>query len=105
MFFIKGRFFMKPLNENNWDNWEDDITKPKAKSWLESEQSKSTDDKPGLIDIILSKAISRKLTVFAISTLLLWQNILDADKWYQIALLYIGMQAMEDMVKLWKLGE
>lgn len=62
-------------------------------------------DKPGLIDKILSKIISRKLTVFAISTVLLWYNILDPDKWYQIALLYIGMQAMEDMVKLWKLGE
>ena len=61
-------------------------------------------NKVGVLDIILSKAISRKLFVFLVATgLLVWAD-LDPDTWGLIAMIYVGGQSVIDMVKVWKNG-
>ena len=61
-------------------------------------------NKVGVMDVILSKAISRKLFVFLVATgLLVWAD-LDPDTWGLIAMIYVGGQSVSDMVKVWKTG-
>jgi len=61
-------------------------------------------NKVGVLDIILSKAISRKLFVFLVATgLLVWAD-LDPDTWGLIAMIYVGGQSVIDMVKVWRGG-
>ena len=60
--------------------------------------------KVGVLDIILSKVISRKLFVFLVATgLLIWAD-LDPDTWGLIAMIYVGGQSVIDMVKVWRGG-
>ena len=61
-------------------------------------------NKVGILDIMLSKAISRKLLVFMVATgLLIWAD-LDPDTWGLIAMIYVGGQSVIDTVKVWKHG-
>ena len=61
-------------------------------------------NKVGILDIVLSKVISRKLFVFLVATgLLVWAN-LDPDTWGLIAMIYVGGQSVIDMVKVWRGG-
>ena len=58
--------------------------------------------KGGALDAVLSKAVSRKLLVFACATgLLIWSS-LDPDTWAMIAAMYIGGQSVIDVAKVWK---
>ena len=61
-------------------------------------------DKPGVIDRMLEKAISRKLIVFLTATGLLAWSDLDPDTWGLIAICYIGGQSVIDAVKTYKHG-
>jgi hypothetical protein len=62
-------------------------------------------NKLGVMDVVLSKAISRKLFVFLVATgLLVWAD-LDPDTWGLIAMIYVGGQSVIDTVKVWKNGE
>ena len=58
----------------------------------------------GMIDRVVSKAISRKFLVFLTATCLLaWSN-LDSQTWGMIAMIYIGSQAVIDAALAWKHG-
>ena len=60
--------------------------------------------KVGALDVILSKVISRKLSVFLVATgMFMWYG-LDPDTWGLIAMIYVGGQSVIDTVKIWKHG-
>ena len=60
------------------------------------------EQKGGVVDDALAKAVSRKLLVFACATgLLIWSS-LDPDTWAMIAAMYIGGQSVIDVAKVWK---
>ena len=59
----------------------------------------------GCLDIILEKAISRKLLVFATATGLMAYSLLDPETWGMIAIVYVGGQSVIDTVKVYKHGE
>ena len=58
----------------------------------------------GCLDIILEKAISRKLLVFATATGLMAYSLLDPETWGLIAVVYVGGQSVIDAVKTYKFG-
>ena len=60
------------------------------------------EQKLGVIDQALGKAVSRKLLVFACATALLIWSGLDPDTWAMIAAMYIGGQSVIDVAKVWK---
>jgi len=64
----------------------------------------SPENKVGIIDRMLEKAISRKLIVFLTATGLLAWSDLDPDTWGLIAICYIGGQSVIDAVKTYKHG-
>jgi len=66
---------------------------------IEFSQNKN---KLSLIDIILSRLISRKLLVFITATGLTWKADLSSDVWGMIAVVYISTQAVIDAVKAYK---
>ena len=50
------------------------------------------------IDAVLSKWLSRKLMVFAISAVALFSNKIDGDAWIILATAYIGVEGTIDAV-------
>ena len=50
-----------------------------------------------LIDKILTFTISKKLTVFFISTILIFRNLITGSEWIYVALMYIGTQGAIDL--------
>jgi len=50
------------------------------------------------IDIILSKFISRKLLVFLIVTIALFYDKVNGKEWINVAMVYIGTQAVIDSI-------
>jgi len=58
----------------------------------------------GKIDLLLEKAISRKLLVFVTATGLMVYNGLDSETWGMIAIVYIGGQAVVDAMKAYRHG-
>ena len=59
----------------------------------------------GILDAIQEKAISRKLLVFIVATVLLWNAQLDPETWGMIAMIYIGGQTAVDFAKMWRHGQ
>ena len=60
------------------------------------------EQKLGVVDEALGKAVSRKLLVFTAATCLLLWSSLDPDTWAMIATMYIGGQSVIDVAKVWK---
>lgn len=58
----------------------------------------------GVLDAIQEKAVSRKLLVFIVATVLLWNAQLDPETWGMIAMIYIGGQTAVDFAKMWRHG-
>ena len=58
-----------------------------------------------LLDKLLGKIISRKLTVFITATALLMWYGLDPDTWGLIAVCYIGGQSVIDAAQVWRHGK
>ena len=89
------------------ENHENDVEVEEAASVAQNcTGSEAVDlvNKVGIMDVVLSKAISRKLFVFLVATgLLVWSN-LDPDTWGLIAMIYVGGQSVIDMVKVWRGG-
>ena len=50
-----------------------------------------------IIDKVLNFTISKKLTVFAIATILMLKDTIDSKDWVYIALMYIGTQGAIDL--------
>jgi len=61
-------------------------------------------DRPGWLDEILKKIISRKLMVWLTATYLCLSHNVTSEDWVAIALAYIGSQAAVDLAKAWKKG-
>ena len=63
------------------------------------------EEKKGIIDSVMERAISRKLLVFTVATALLYLGVgLDADTWGMIAMTYIGGQTAIDFARTWRHG-
>lgn len=56
----------------------------------------------GAFDIITEKAISRKLLVWVVSTVMLGLNKLTPDEWTAISLGYVGIEGIADIAIKWK---
>ena len=56
----------------------------------------------GVFDIITEKAISRKLLVWVVSTVMLALNKLTPDEWTAISLGYVGIEGIADIAIKWK---
>lgn len=69
------------------------------------DSSENQEEKKGIVDNIMERAISRKLLVFVVATALLYLEVgLDADTWGMIAMTYIGGQTAIDFAKTWRHG-
>ena len=69
------------------------------------DSNENQEEKKGVIDNVMERAISRKLLVFAVATALLYLEVgLDADTWGMIAMTYIGGQTAIDFAKTWRNG-
>ena len=69
------------------------------------DSNENQEEKKGIIDNVMERAISRKLLVFAVATALLYLEVgLDADTWGMIAMTYIGGQTAIDFAKTWRHG-
>ena len=79
-----------------------DAAKEKTAEVAKKMDAKIGEDKPGLIDLLMGKALSRKLLVFSTATALLVWAGLDSDIWGMIAMCYIGGQSAIDFAKVWK---
>jgi hypothetical protein len=53
-----------------------------------------------ILDLVVSKLISRKLLTFGIATWLLFAGNLDSQDWVIIAAIYIGIQGAIDFWKV-----
>ena len=77
---------------------DDEIIMKEAKALMEG-------PKPGIVDKIMGRLISRKFFVFLTATGLLAYNFLDANTWGMIAMIYIGGQTVIDAAISWKHGK
>ena len=57
-----------------------------------------------VIDKAVAKVVSRKFTVFILSTLFLYFDKLSGDQWVAVSLGYIGFQGVADIATRWKHG-
>ena len=57
-----------------------------------------------VIDKAVAKVVSRKFTVFILSTLFLYFDKLSGDQWVAVSLGYIGLQGVADIATAWKHG-
>jgi len=57
-----------------------------------------------VIDKAVAKVVSRKFTVFILSTLFLYFDRLSGDQWVAVSLGYIGLQGVADIATRWKHG-
>ena len=51
-----------------------------------------------IIDKVLGKFVSKKLTVFILACVFLTLDKIVADQWINVAMIYIGSQAAVDMI-------
>lgn len=51
----------------------------------------------GFIDKVLAWTISKKLTVFFVATILVFQDKINGKEWVYVALIYISTQAAIDL--------
>jgi len=58
-----------------------------------------------VLDNLLGKVISRKFTVFSLSTIFLYLGSITGDQWVAISLGYIGIQGIADIATQWKFGK
>lgn len=61
-------------------------------------------DKPGVLDRLLEKAVSRKLIVWLMSSGFLYLGNIDGDQWVAVSLAYVGIQGIADIATAWKSG-
>lgn len=66
------------------------------------EQLSTKNNVRGVVDIITEKAISRKLLVWVVSTVMLALNKLTPDEWTAISLGYVGIEGIADIAIKWR---
>ena len=58
------------------------------------------ESKPGLVDRLLDKAMSRKLLAFILASCFLATGNIDATNWTLFACIYVGAQGAIDFFKI-----
>lgn len=66
--------------------------------------SEENEEQVPWLDKVISKAISRKLTVFIIGTAFIALGVLTAENWMTLAVAYIGTQGFIDAVRVYRRG-
>jgi hypothetical protein len=66
------------------------------------DELETANNKRGVVDIITEKAISRKLLVWVVSTVMLALNKLTPDEWTAISLGYVGIEGIADIAIKWR---
>jgi hypothetical protein len=56
----------------------------------------------GVLDIVTEKAISRKLLVWVVSTVMLGLGKITPDEWTAISLGYVGIEGIADIAIKWR---
>tara|TARA_R110000824_G_scaffold98663_3_gene235298 strand:+ start:4302 stop:4508 length:207 start_codon:yes stop_codon:yes gene_type:complete len=64
--------------------------------------TKEAKDPKGMLDKGVAKIVSRKLLVWGTATVALFSGAVPAEQWVEICLLYIGSQALVDIVSTYK---
>jgi hypothetical protein len=64
--------------------------------------TKKAKDPKGMLDKGIAKLVSRKLLVWGTATVALFTGAVPAEQWVEICLLYIGSQALVDIVASYK---
>tara|TARA_Y100000296_G_C5076816_1_gene207765 strand:- start:344 stop:547 length:204 start_codon:yes stop_codon:yes gene_type:complete len=59
-------------------------------------------DVRGVVDKFLERYTSRKLLVWAVSTLFLVMGDIAPDQWVAISLGYVGIEGFADLATAWK---
>ena len=68
---------------------------------IRSEIKEKNNDR-GVLDIVTEKAISRKLLVWVVSTIMLGLGKITPDEWTAISLGYVGIEGIADIAIKWK---
>jgi len=71
------------------------------KSEIKEEIEKPSSSR-GILDIVTEKAVSRKLLVWIVATVMLGLNKLTPDEWTAISLGYVGIEGIADIAIKWK---
>ncbi len=79
----------------------DEDTKKDIKEQI-VEEIKKPNNSRGVLDIVTEKAISRKLLVWLVSTVMLGLGKLTPDEWTAISLGYVGIEGIADIAIKWK---
>ena len=66
------------------------------------DELQTPNNKRGVVDVITEKAISRKLLVWVVSTVMLALNKLTPDEWTAISLGYVGIEGIADIAIKWR---
>lgn len=56
----------------------------------------------GVLDIVTEKAVSRKLLVWVVSTVMLGLGKITPDEWTAISLGYVGIEGIADIAIKWR---
>lgn len=68
-------------------------------------EEQTSEIKVPMVDKVINKAISRKLSVFVVGTLFLVMGVLMPEQWMQLAVAYVGAQGFVDIVQAYKNGK
>lgn len=71
------------------------------KEEVKDEMKEKNNDR-GALDVIAEKAISRKLLVWIVSTIMLGFGKITPDEWTAISLGYVGIEGVADIAIKWK---
>jgi hypothetical protein len=69
---------------------------------LEQEQKKPPEERRGILDIVSTKLVSRKLLVWITSTTLLCFAKITPEEWTAVTLGYVGAEGFADIVIKYK---
>lgn len=67
-----------------------------------ADEMKEVNNDRGVLDIITEKAVSRKLLVWVVSTVLLGFGKISPDEWAAISLGYVGVEGFADIATKWR---
>ena len=62
------------------------------------------EDKPGFLDKVRSKVISRKFLVWVTATVSLCIGVLASEHWVAVSLAYIGIEGLADIATRFMAG-
>lgn len=82
-------------------NYEEETVISSITEEISSEIKEKNNDR-GILDIVTEKAISRKLLVWVVSTVMLGLGKITPDEWTAISLGYVGIEGIADIAIKWR---